>query len=567
MRTGLWIAAAMAAMVTLAQGAAAAPRAHFSEVAYQAAGEKTAAPGDYRNPILPGFHPDPSIVKVGRDFYLVTSTFGWWPGLPVFHSTDLVHWRLIGHAIDRPGEMNFAGASVVTDGLYAPAITWHAGTFYIFNTCTRCGGNFYVTATNPAGPWSNPVWMDFEGIDPSLFVDGDGRGWVVNNGAPPEPPRYEGHRAIWIQQFDFASGKLTGPRKVLVDGGVHPQDKPIWAEGPHLYKVDGWYYLMAAEGGTAENHSETIYRSRNVDGPYEPGPVNPILTQRDLPADRPDRVEATGHADLIHLDDGSWWGVFLATRPFKDQLTLLGRETWLLPVRWQDGWPRFLDPGQAVPFEAKRPALPPSPGTDWTRWTEHFDAPALSGEWLRMRGGGPNRWFVTGHGKGGLELIAGGDPAGSKGYPAFLGRRLRQPTAVVTATLSFAPEHVGDFAGLMAFASEHSFLALGIERGADGKKRVVARRRSSEQDSPYGQALGTGQSTSSSKVELRMAIDDGSADLAWRPAIGGKWRVLATGVDVTALASVNSGLFTGTLVGPYAVAGQGIRPGESARRK
>jgi alpha-N-arabinofuranosidase len=397
--------------------------------------------------------------------------------------------------------------------------------------------------------------MDFEGIDPSLFVDDDGRGWVVNNGAPPDAARYEGHRAIWLQQFDFASGKLTGPRTVLVDGGVHPEDKPIWAEGPHLYKVDGWYYLMAAEGGTAENHSETIYRSRNVEGPYQPGPVNPILTQRDLPKNRPDRVEATGHADLIHLDDGSWWGIFLATRPYKDQLTLLGRETWLLPVRWQDGWPLFLEPGQPVPFEAKRPVLPPSPGTDWSRWTERFDEPALSGEWLRMRGGGPSQWFALDRSGGGLELIAGGDPAGSKAYPSFLGRRLRHPSATVTAKLDFAPEHTGDFAGLMAFASEHSFLAVGIERGADGKNRVVARRRVSETDFAYGQPLGEGQVTTSSKVEVKLSLRNGSADLAWRTAGTRDWRVLARGVDVSALASVNSGLFTGVLVGPYAVTG------------
>lgn len=548
----------LTAMVTLAQSALAAPRARFSEISYRATGTIEPAPGDYRNPVLPGFHPDPSIAKVGKDFYLVTSTFAWWPGLPVFHSTDLVHWKLIGNAIDRPREVDFSGLNVVTDGLYAPAISYRAGTFYIFNTCARCGGNFYVTAKDPAGPWSKPIWLGFEGIDPSLFVDDDGRGWLVNNGAPPEKPRYEGHRAIWIQQFDFATGELVGPRKVLVDGGVHPEDNPIWAEGPHIYKANGWYYLMVAEGGTAENHSETIYRSRNVDGPYEPGAVNPILTQRDLPKDRPNRVEATGHADLVHLDNGNWWGIFLATRPFADQLTLLGRETWLLPVHWRDGWPLFLAPGKPVPIEVKKPDLPPSKGTDWSHWTERFDEPALPAEWLRVRGGGPVQWFALGHrNNGGLELVAGRDPAGSKGYPSFLGRRLRHPSAVVTAKLSFTPEHSGDFAGLMAFASEHSFLGIGIERGPDGKARIVARRRTSDKESQYGQLVGKERIITSSEVEVSISIHDGAADLAWRPVGDGKWRSLARGVDITALASVNSGLFTGVLVGPYAVAGPG----------
>jgi alpha-N-arabinofuranosidase len=314
---------------------------------------------------------------------------------------------------------------------------------------------------------------------------------------------------------------------------------------------------MAAEGGTAENHSETIYRSRNVDGPYAAGPVNPILTQRDLPKGRPNRVEATGHADLVHLDDGTWWGIFLATRPFAGQSTLLGRETWLAPVRWDGGWPRFLDPGEALAFEAKAPALPLSSGTDWSRWTERFDGRALSGEWLRMRGGGPAQWFALDRAHGGLEMVASADPAGSKGYPSFLGRRMSQPSAVVTARLAFAPERAGDFAGLMAFASEHSFLALGIERGTDGKDRIVARRRVSDRESPFGQSLNEGRVITSSKLEVRISIHRGTADLAWRPIGADEWRALARAVDITALASVNSGLFTGVLIGPYAVAGPG----------
>ena len=164
------------------------------------------------------------------DFYLVNSTFGWFPGIPVYHSRDLVHWQQVGNAIDRPGMLDFHGLGVER-GVFAPAITWHDGTFYILNTCVDCRGNFLITAKDPAGPWSNPVWLDFEGIDCSLFVDDDGSAWVVNNGEPPEAPRYSGHRAIWIQAFDLNTLKLFGPRKVLVDGGVHPQDKPVWARG------------------------------------------------------------------------------------------------------------------------------------------------------------------------------------------------------------------------------------------------------------------------------------------------------------------------------------------------
>lgn len=545
-------AMAITASAMLAPAAWASPAAHFAQVSYRALEVPEAASGNYRNPVLPGFHPDPSIVRVGADFYLVTSTFGWFPGLPVFHSRDLVNWKLIGHAIDRPGLVDFSGLGVVADALYAPAITFHDGTYYILNTCVRCGGNFFVTATDPAGPWSDPVWMDFEGIDPSLFVDDDGRGWVTNNGMPEGELRYEGHRAIWIQEFDLASGRLVGPRTQLVDGGVHPEDNPIWAEGPHIYRHDGWYYLMPAEGGTADQHSQTIYRSRTVDGPYEAGAFNPILTQRNMPPDRPDRVEATGHADLVQLDDGSWWGVFLATRPFADQDTLLGRETWLLPVRWVDGWPRFLEPGEAVPMELARPNLPASEPADWSGWTERFDAP-LSGEWLHMRNPKAGQWFMRDGDKGGLTLIGGSDAAGTRGQPHFLGRRLRHPSAEYTATLSFAPESPGDFAGLLAFMDESSFISVGIGMGGDGASQLELRSRDSEDEEENGAVLAAEALGDTTRIEIRLTIDRGEASAAWRPAGRGAWRELASGVDIRHMASMNSGMFAGTMVGPYAV--------------
>ena len=533
---------------------AAAPVARFGEVTY-AAEEPPAPAGSYRNPVLPGFQPDPSIVRVGDDFYLVNSTFAWFPGIPVYHSRDLVNWRLIGHAIDRPGMLDFSGLKIVTDGVYAPAIEHHAGRFYIFNTCVRCGDNFYVTATDPAGPWSDPVWLDFDGIDPSLFVDDDGRGWLVNNGPPVGEPRYEGHRAIWIQEFDLASGKLTGPRTLLVDGGVRPQDNPIWAEGPHIYKVDGWYYLNAAEGGTAEDHSQTIYRSRSVTGPYEPGPVNPILTQRDLPPDRPDRVEATGHADMVRLDDGTWWAVFLATRPFAGQSTLLGRETWLLPVEWRDGWPLILEQGRPVPWEVRKPNLPAGERADWSRWTDSFDAPRLSAEWLRMRSAGNERWFALDRERGELQLVARPDAAGGSGLPSYLARRMRHPAATWTTRLSFVPQREGDFAGLLALIAEDRFVALGVEQLSD-KRMLAVRRRSSTEQPETGELVTSQELATAGEIELKLAIDRGTAELAWRPAGAREWRVLAASLDVEFMSSVRSGLFTGVTVGPYAVSGK-----------
>jgi alpha-N-arabinofuranosidase len=540
------VIAALVLVASLPRAAAAAPVARFAEVDYAAAEQPVESAGTFRNPILPGFQPDPSVVRVGDDFYLVNSTFAWFPGIPIYHSRDLVHWRLIGHAIDRPGVLDFSGLGIIR-GVFAPAISWHAGKFYILNTCVDCGGNFLVTTEHPEGPWSDPVWLGFEGIDPSLFVDDDGSAWVVNNGEPVGPPRYQGHRAIWIQQFDIKTLKLFGPRKVLVDGGVHPEDKPIWAEGPHLYKVGAWYYLMAAEGGTAEQHSETIYRSRRPDGPYTPGPVKPILTQRDLPPDRPSRIEATGHADLVRLADGTWWGAFLATRPFTGQSTLLGRETWLLPVRWQDGWPRFLDPGAAVPMAVQRPNLPSSPGEDWSRWTDRFHV--LSAEWLRMRSPIAEPWFALD--RGGLALTARHDAAGGLGQPAFLGRRLRHPAAVYTARLTFQPETDGDFAGLLALIDENHFLAFGIEQ-VGGERVLAVRKRDAAGQPETGAIVARAPLAAQGEIEVRLAIDRGTADLSWRRAGAGEWRALANRIDVEYLSSVHAGLFTGVLVGPYA---------------
>ena len=529
---------------------AAAPVATFDYVEYRALDPAPAVPaGSYRNPVLPGFYPDPSIVRVGADFYLVTSTFSWFPGLPIFHSTDLVDWNLIGHAIDRPGQANFSGLGT-NRGLFAPAISHHDGRFWIVNTCIDCGGNFVITADRPEGPWSDPVPLDFGGIDPSLYFDADGSAWIVYNDAPPGEPLYEGHRALWLQRFDPVAMKVLPGRTLLVNGGLDLAAKPVWAEGPHIYKVGDWYYLLAAEGGTADRHSQTIYRSRSIEGPYEAGPVNPILTQRDLPAGRPDRVEATGHADIVQLDDGSWWGVFLATRPFAGQSTLMGRETFLLPVRWTDGWPRFLDPGEALPMVSRRPQLPATKkqAGDARGWRDDFSN-ALSPEWIGIRTPGTAQQVAVDRAGGQLQLIAGGEGAGGLGKPAFVGRRLRHHDAEFVTSVEFGDD-AGSFAGLLAFMDESHFVTFGIEGDS-----IVARRRSNANEPERGVELARARRPASGAVELRLQLRGGKAQAAMRAAGSRRWIDVASGIDVEPLASVHAGLFTGLVVGPYAVTG------------
>ena len=239
--------------------------------------------------------------------------------------------------LDRPSQLALDSAGI-SRGIFAPAIRYHAGTFYMITTIADRGGNFIVTAKNPAGPWSGSHLaagaQRFDGIDPSFFFDDDGKAYVVNNGPPIGTPLYDGHRAIWIQEFDVATKKMVGPRSMIVNGGVDLSKKPIWIEAPHIFKRNGMYYLICAEGGTADQHSEVVFRSDSPRGPYMPGPVNPILTQRHLDPNRAFPITSTGHADFVETQNGDWWAVFLGTRPYGDNLYNTGRETFLLPVHW-----------------------------------------------------------------------------------------------------------------------------------------------------------------------------------------------------------------------------------------
>jgi xylan 1,4-beta-xylosidase len=275
--------------------AAEAPEVAFDWFQYEGLDpqfEEPLQPDHYRNPVLAGFYPDPSVVRVGDDYYLVNSTFAYFPGLPVFHSRDLVHWRKIGHAVNRRGQLTFENGQGISRGLFAPTIRHHDDTFYIINTDVDGIGNFIITAENPAGPWSDPVRLpEIDGIDPDLYFDEDGRVWVVHNGPPEGEPLYQGHRAIWLWAFDLETMALVkGSNRVLVNGGVDISKKPIWIEGPHLYKANGWYYLSCAEGGTEEGHSQVIFRSRSLDEPFiprsqgvptrSPAPAMPISCRR-----------------------------------------------------------------------------------------------------------------------------------------------------------------------------------------------------------------------------------------------------------------------------------------------
>lgn len=533
--------------------------ARFESFTYQGADPATSgpiSPGQYRNPILSGFYPDPSVTRVGEDYFLVTSTFSYFPGIPIFRSRDLVNWTQIGNAIDRSDQLDF-GTLGLSRGVFAPTIEHHDGLFYILNTCVDCGGNFLITARDPAGPWSDPVWLPdlADAIDPSLFVDADGQAWILNNGPPEGPPLYEGHRAIWIQRFDVERQATFGPRKVLVNGGVDLSTKPIWIEGPHLTYRNGWYYLTCAEGGTAEGHSQVALRSRTPDGPFEAFEGNPILTQRGLPADRANPITSAGHADLVQTPAGDWWATFLAVRPYGPDQYNTGRETFLLPVDWSGEWPVITTPGQVIPYVADRPDLAeqPAPAVSTSgpfQVTDTFDGPSLPPYWMMMRN--PREtWFDLTSAPGALSLTPRPIDLGDNGNPSFLGRRQQHQFATAETIMRWRPTLDGDRAGIVALQSDDwwYFLAVGQENGQD----VIQLRRRAGPDEPTDGVVIAQASLPDPSHATRLRIvaradlyDFGYAEEA------GDWKTLVADVDGTLLSTRTAGGFVGVVFGPHA---------------
>jgi alpha-N-arabinofuranosidase len=286
------------------------------------------------NPILSGFYPDPSICRVGEDFYLVNSSFAYFPGVPIWHSKNLANWKQIGNILDRESQLPLEGCRH-SQGIYAPTIRFHEGIYYMITTNVSGGGNFIVTAANPAGPWSEPYYLGEEanGIDPSMFFDEDGSCYYVGTRPNPEGVRYNGDWEIWVQRIDLTTMKLVGESHYLWKGALKDV---IWPEGPHLYRKGDYYYLMIAEGGTGPNHAVTVARSKDLLGPYENNPNNPILTHRHLGKDYP--VIYVGHGDLVDDNQGNWYMVMLASRRCEGYCGL-GRETFLAKVTWEEDWP------------------------------------------------------------------------------------------------------------------------------------------------------------------------------------------------------------------------------------
>lgn len=501
-----------------------------------------ATPG-VNNPVLPGCYPDPSICRVGDDYYLVNSSFAFFPGVPIWHSTDLKNWKQLGYVLNRPSQLNLKEGLRISGGIYAPDIKYnpHNRKFYLITTDVDGKGNFFVTTDDPKkGEWSDPTLLpDVHGIDPSFLFDEDGKAYIVNNDSPAGKPEYDGHRAIWIREFDWKNGCTVGEQKVLIDKGMNKADKPIWIEGPHLYHIDGSYYLMAAEGGTSINHSEVIFTSSSPYGPFEPCAVNPILTQRNLPEDRPNPVTCAGHVDLVQTPTGDWYAVFLAVRPYKGGHDVMGRETFLLPVTWKDRQPIILPAGETINYSTH--TVPPT-----NLWT----GKGLMPEAFFIRTPQTRRYTINEDAA--LVLNAGSERLNEGRQPTAIGRWITEPEFTAQTALTFQPTCTGDFAGLILFHDDACNARFGKTTDTDGNVCLTLEVYSRGQQKA-GATIPLEPADADHKIFLKVQGNDEVSytfSYAFNPQ--GEWKQVGEPVSADYFSTQTAGGFTGTMVGVYA---------------
>ena len=352
----------------------------------------------YVNPVIRGFHPDPSICKVDNDYYLVTSSFEFLPGIPLFHSRNLVNWEQIGHVLTRESQIDVHQAKN-SGGVFAPTIRYHDGMFYVIVTSVE-SGTFYVTSSNLEEGFSNPIWVDIKGIDPSFYFE-DGHTYIQYAGLE------NGENAIFQCEICIETGALRNP-PIVISKGCGGRD----TEGPHIYKINGYYYLMCAEGGTREGHMITMQRSISLYGPYEKCPITPVVSNRDKSKEL---LQSVGHGDLIEDHVGNWWIVSLATRPIKHRHNL-GRETILMPVTWQNGWPIVVDGFAKTSYQSPLNIEKQLKNS----FTDTFEEDHLGYQYNTIREF-LNDEMVLDNGK--LRLYGNGKSLSSNGAPMFLGVR------------------------------------------------------------------------------------------------------------------------------------------------
>jgi alpha-N-arabinofuranosidase len=507
------------------------------------------------NPILAGFYPDPSICKAGNDYYLINSSFAYYPGLPIFHSKDLLNWKQIGHVLNRPEQLNLDGAGV-SRGLFAPSISYHNGVFYVICTLVDKGGNFVVTAKDPKGPWSNPVWLpQINGIDPSIFFDEDDKAYILYNSIPPDNiSKHDGHRTIRMNEFDYKNLKVISDNRIIVNGGTDMAKKPVWIEGPHIFKKDGKYYLICAEGGTGYNHSEVVFKSVSVDSPFIAYAKNPILTQRHLDTARKAPITTTGHAQFVQGKDGQWWGVFLGCRPYKGDYYNTGRETFMAPVEWKDGWPVFNLGGEEVkysyPIHAKQNnTFPKFSGNYYFK--DEFKTTALNNRFVFLRTV-KQKWYSIS--SKGLTVQLQPATCSEPVNPSFIGFRQAHNKGYAATSFEFTPKSTNEKAGLIVFQNEHHYYYLCKSLDSNGNAVIQLFKGNSnkaENNKPVLLASTLLSKKTGSFLQLKISAEADTYSFYYAQTKN-NWQLLMNKVDATFLSTKVAGGFVGCMYGMYA---------------
>ena len=518
-----------------------------------------------RNPILPGFNPDPSICRVGEDYYIATSTFEWFPGVQIHHSRDLVNWRLVRRPLERASQLDLRGEPD-SCGVWAPCLSHADSKFWlVFTDVKRFDGafkdahNYIVTAPTIEEPWSDPVYVNSSGFDPSVFHDDDGRKWFVNMvwnhrdyaGAHLKHPAFFG---VLLQEWDPISGKLVGSAKNIFPGSQHGL-----VEGPHLFKRAGWYYLTTAEGGTGYDHAVTMARSRTIEGPYELHPSVHLMTSKDASNAL---LQRAGHGQIVETPDGQVYHTHLCSRPLKGlRRSPLGRETAIQKCVWgEDGWLRLAKGGQVPAVEVPAPfaaSATPKPARQTYSFSPDAGLP-IDFQWLRTPH--PERIFSLSARPGWLRLHAQ-ESIGSWFEQALVARRQEHFVYRAETELDFRPRALQHAAGLTAYYNRTKFHCLAV--GWDEKFGRSLTILSCEGDYPAGRLsfpleepirLG-----GDGPVRLAASVDHASLQFAY--ALDGGWRGVGPVLDASILSDEAGGgehcSFTGAFVGLVAFGAAG----------
>jgi xylan 1,4-beta-xylosidase len=494
------------------------------------------------NPILPGFHPDPSIVRAGDDYYIANSTFEWFPGVRIHHSRDLIHWRLAGYALTRRSHLDMRG-NPDSGGIWAPCLSYHNGTFYLVYTDVkvRTGAfkdtpNYLSTAKHIEGPWSDPVYCNASGFDPSLFHDDDGRKWLVNMVWDFRAGR-NSFAGIVLREYSEREKRLVGPVFDIFDGtslGV--------TEGPHLYKRHGYYYLMTAEGGTGYNHAVTMARSRTITGPYEVDPENPILTSRAGDA----ALHKAGHGSLVETPDGETYLAHLCARPVgAARRCVLGRETAIQKCRWtEDGWLRLASGASTPAAATPAPRLPAHP-FDECAACEQFETATLPPQFQTLRRPFDASWGSLSARPGWLRLYGGMSTVSRHGQ-SLVARRIVSTRCVCSTCVDFAPVTFQHMAGLIAFYDVATHYYACITRD---ERRGRCLRLLALDTGAYSEPVQEGVSLpEAGLVFLRATFRDETLRFFWS-LDNERWSALGPELDATRLSDDYCGGFTGAFVG------------------